>query len=216
MKKFLLSLFASLGVMFEIYATKFRILQFFDQNTLMFLSKPTGFRDLFVSYFAKLGKPIKIDKSLGGIVRYHRMAVGTATVLNFFKGIPTAVSSNMVGSFIAPQDEHMLVEKLRISHAVNATVDASDWTYGATLAELKNAKFSISQNGVVIERNIPFTVFAPSVTPGQNPYAGFYELKNPIPWAGQESFEINVEANVAFSTANLNLMVEAHGTGFVS
>jgi hypothetical protein len=176
-------------------------------------NNPKRYEKAFTNYLLEFGKVITKEKTIGNIVAMHRQSVVGLLSANFFNGVVVAGATNL-NSFVRPEGEHFLVERIRLYQGAGATLNAIDWVPGITLAELLNGFISVIENGVTVLNQIPITQFNQTTT--NELYAGYLILEEPIIWGGQETMVVNANWPIVLATANQAMQVEACGMGLLS
>lgn len=117
------------------------------------------------------------------------------------------------GSAQTPQDEHSKIDFIRVYSGISATVDKTVWVGGVVDPDLLNSTFDIVNNGKVVMKKVPMTLFQQST--GQND-SGVLPLTSPFYWLAQTDLKIVVNSPVAVAAANTNLKFELSGAGLIS
>lgn len=154
---------------------------------------------IFDKYCREKKVTISTAKSLAKFaVADNKVAVGSKVVVADF-GLPRGF----------PESEHFIVLAMKLSQAVDANLNESDWDGGITNKLLKNYKLSISNNGTIVIKDLPLTSFPNSTAEN---LSGVYMLDRPILWVAQTALTatLNTEFTIA-ATANLNVRIELIG-----
>lgn len=179
----------------------------------MRMNQPKKFEELLVNYLKAYGCIISNYKSIGDVIVYHQQAVVAAGVYKFFQGVPSSTSSNMTGNgFQRSQSEHMIIMGIKVMTANNATIQSSDWTQGAALAQIKNGIFDLTVNGTVYLKSMTNTEANEDVTDSTQ---GMIGLTVPIVWPAQTDLRLDL-TTLAAGAANDNCRIELHGFGLLS
>lgn len=113
-----------------------------------------------------------------------------------------------------PKDEHGVVANIRAYEGTIAAadIDKAPWIPGLVQPELLNATFTITQNSLVVMKDIPMTIFTRSE---EEPYSGNMALISPFPWLGQTDLKIVVNLKDQVAAVNTNLRFEVSGIAFI-
>lgn len=182
------------------------------QKTVVLFSNPQGYRDAIESYLKYFDAKITVDKSVGGIVAFHSLAVVGLTIAQFFQGAPTVNNTNQQ-SFTRPESEHFIIMYMKSLEGASAVLQNTVWARGLNDLNTQNGDFTFTNNGVVELNRIPNTVFTQAA---ENPFSGIYELPLPIVWKGQTQINIRAEYRTAVAAANWNQRYELFGLGYLS
>ena len=153
-----------------------------------------------------------LAKSIAQLSYFDQKSFAGVTNVPMFTGTFNTNNSNLGDSYIRPQGEHMVIQRLRFLEYVGANpIQNAAWNYGLTQEEFVNGTFTIQSNGVVFVRDMPMTV-NPNST---DETLGFLELPIPIFWAAQTKIEVSISLKTV-GIATSNIRVELHGMGTVS
>jgi hypothetical protein len=171
-----------------------------DLNQQMIaLSNGQGLSDAFFSYLAanKVNYNATLMKSLDTAhSRIDKQKVEGKEIVNFFSGD------------LLPENEHFVIFAIRVSAGVGATTDVTPWTAGVSSAELQNATFDLSINGVKWMDKKSLMDFTQAE---EEPYSGWILLPRPLIWVAQTELKMPVQFDNAPATANQNLAMELGG-----
>jgi len=174
---------------------------------------PEDFRKSFMSWIDANGYTIDRQKTIAELVLYDQIALPTAAgVTQFFQGAVANTRTNMPNSFTRPEAEHFVILGIRLCTANNATINTSDWDYGANLAVVKNGYFDLTTNGVREIFRMPGNQANVNLDTIDQ---GMIWLSEPIFWAGQNQLNIDF-STLSAAAANDNLRIELHGLGLIS
>lgn len=179
----------------------------------MRMSNPKKFEEILVNYMNAYGCKVTNYKSIGEVCVFHQLPVVAAGVYKFFQGVPSSTSSNMTGNgFQRSQSEHMIIMAIRIMTGNNATIQATDWSFGAALATIKNGQFDLNVNGTTMTKAMPNSKACEDVTDSTQGYIG---LTLPIVWPAQTDLRLDL-TTLSAGAANDNARYELHGFGLLS
>ena len=168
----------------------------------------------FVKYLTAANLPISNSKTIAYQSLYHflisKSATVTATTLKFFNGTYDQALTNFPGNnFVLPQSQHFLVTAIQAGGwvATNAagatpitvvrkgfTAINSQSVASKTFNLLFSATYTLTVNGIVMQKDIPLTVFDNTLGTQQR---GRFELSQPILIPSQSDFSLTVSAKGA-------------------
>ena len=163
--------------------------------------------------FKGRGMEIPDNKTLGDVNLAHGRTLQATEVKFFGKDSLVADDTNFGQSAVRDKGEHFVITAVRFLEGADATVDATDWTEGASTADVKNGQIAINVNGVTMTQAIKLTNFTEA---DENPESGFYKLAVPVWVPAQTEWNALATFPTAPATADQNGMVEVYGVGFVS
>jgi len=178
------------------------------QNRMLF---PEAFKNAFLKMVEENDYSVKREKTIAQLALYHQKTIATLDNEVFFRGTPNANNSNMQNSFIRPEDEHFLIIGVTVMDGNNASVQATDWDYGANLQPVKAGQISITTNGVRVLKDMPLTEADPDLTTSDH---GVITLGEPIFWGGQNDLVVEYTSPVAGAVAD-NLRIGLVGIGLI-
>ncbi len=167
-------------------------MQLIPSLVLQSMANPKHIQQLFISYIQKADLTITNSKTISGIAYYHKKAftVGS-TSAKFFTQPYVAEETNISGgSFIRPESEHLLIWAIRVETNITS-LRGSTWTPGvATSAFMYNTQMTITTNSEVKYKKYPLSEALSDLTTRDN---GLIPLPEPVFWAGQQEFVVDVE-----------------------
>jgi len=175
----------------------------------------------FVKYLTAANLPISNSKTIAYQSLYHflisKSSGGTSTTLKFFTGTYDQALTNFPGNnFVLPQSQHFLVTAIQAGgwEATNSagatpitkvrkgfTSISSQSVADKTFNTLFNAVYTFTVNGIVMQKDVPLTVFDNTLGTQQR---GRFELSQPVLIPSQSDFSLTVS-----SKGNGNLAYDA-------
>jgi len=182
-----------------------------ETNTLRSFRNPGAFQAMFIDYLEAAGLKIDNSKTIAGICFYDSLNVQTGANFTFFAGLPVLANSNLQ-QFIRAQTEHSFIVHIRVLETATFNVNPTPWTYGVGDPAMQNSVITINSNGQLKLKDYPLTNFLDGLTTIDN---GLYTLENPILWAGQTDFLVNLVEKDGQGAINFGLRIELLGLGLV-
>jgi len=181
------------------------------QSTINQIKNPGQLQENFIKYLEEAGLSIDNSKTIAAVALYDQRQIAGTLVTKFFTGTFDSTNTNVVGSFVRPQSEHVMITHIRVADAVSATVNLSNWIPGVATAATKNARISILNNSEQELKKFPLTEFIAGLTTKD---VGLLTLEEPILWQGQTELDLTFEA-VSNPIANKNLRITLIGIGLI-
>ena len=171
----------------------------------------------FVKYLTAANLPISNSKTIAYQSLYHFVVTDdtttTATTAKFFTGQYDQQLTNFPGNnFVLPQSQHFLVTAIQgggftgtgaaatpfTKVAKGFTAESSQSVAAKTFNQLFSATYTFTVNGIVMQKEIPLTVFDNTLGTQQR---GRFELSQPILIPSQSDISLVVQAK---GSANLD------------
>jgi len=155
-----------------------------------------------------------ISKMQQDLYRWDSRAIPVgANSVSFFNKSFVAANTGMPGdSFTPPTDEHMGIIGINIYQSQGDEIPLSDWIWGVSNPQLRNAWLTITINGVVQNAKIPLTQAIPDLT---DRGIGFIPLAIPLCWQGNTNIEVTLNlAQPSTMVLFTNLRIGLQGFGF--
>lgn len=176
------------------------------------MANPGAFKQAFLDFARANKAKVDLDKSIGELALYDQQAVAGVTDIRFFVGEATPARTNLQNSFTRPDGEHMVIVAFRVLDGVNASVQETDWSTGASQASIKNGTMTVQANGVTYLQGMPLSEATDETT---DETRGTIWLTEPIFWQAQTRLQVDVNFPAA-PAVNTNLRLVAVGVGTLS
>jgi len=176
------------------------------------LRHPKQFEEDFYNFFAAIDAKTDVEKTLAEQTRFDSRTLAGASITEFFKTDPIPGNTNL-NQFIPPESEHQLITAIRIwEGALFGPIFDTDWVPGAQDPAVKNARITITNNGVKALDEVPLSDLIPDLTTRD---VGLYSLNEPIPWLGQTKLIVSIDLPGILAGAT-NLRVGLKGLAYIS
>lgn len=169
---------------------------------------PGELERLFLNYLKKSNAPINQSKSIASSVLSHAKDVSLQSSVDFFTGTFIASDTNIVGNFVRPESEHLLIYGVRLysSNRSLTAVDEQPWLRGlAGISSdvLVSSTCTINVNSVRLLKRIPLTEFDLDITTKDR---GTLFLDEPILWQGQTELRLSLNAPDGATIGDVNFI----------
>jgi hypothetical protein len=166
----------------------------------------------FAARLTSFDKPNFVLRTMAAVLGFFSLAyTQTKVMADHVAGYnAVAVSKTNVAVIDAqtfPEGEHFIISAIKMYDGASATLASTDFTEGVLDALTKHGKLTITNNGSVVLKDLPLTVFSPNNQDDK----GIFSLLKPIIWKGNTALSANIVFGTAPTTANQNVRIELIG-----
>jgi hypothetical protein len=166
----------------------------------------------FAARLTSFDKPNFVLRTISAVLGFFALAyTQTKTMADHVAGYnAVAVSKTnlaVIDGVTFPEGEHFIVSAIKMYDGANAALLSTDFTEGVLDALTKHGKLTITNNGSIVLKELPLTVFSPNNQDDK----GIFSLLKPIVWKGNTALTASITFPTAPTTANQNIRIELIG-----
>jgi len=178
------------------------------------IASPGNLQREFFSYLEAAQVPFDNSKTIAPVAYYDMKTIESKESVKLFQtdGAFDSNTTNVNGNnYQLEQSAHAVFHSIRLQDGSDGTLTDTDWENAITLSRLKNAKMTISINGVRALRDYPLNEALDGLTTGD---VGIIKLPNLLIWPAQTELEIELDLVLA-GEQDQNIKATLIGMGFV-